>query len=428
MSNLYAGFRTVRLAIKYRFNIELLEKSILSFTFFLHIYIYHIGKMSMSSELAAGIEDSDLHFDRKSPMDIAKSSLSNLSIKKKEEITLFQRMISACLGSLVTSLVVTPFDVVRIRIQQQEILPIDKPCCQTHFPEHSLKRPTTSPELFWLSQNYCKTADNCSRITSTFQGFQTIKKHEGLFTLWRGLSLTLLMTIPSNIIYFTGYEYIRDNSPMRSHVLNPLFCGSCARIMAATFVAPIELIKTRLQSIPFDGTRNNSMLSSLFKDLYSILKQKGVGTLFKGLQITLWRDVPFSGIYWSCYELFKEKISLVLEADFNEGTKGSATEDWKVFVTSFLSGSISGTIGALCTHPFDVGKTRLQITSEQDLKGEVSRKPSMFKFLTTIYKEEGTRALYSGIGPRILKIAPSCAIMISSYEIGKKFFKKGNTV
>jgi solute carrier family 25 protein 39/40 len=30
--------------------------------------------------------------------------------------------------------------------------------------------------------------------------------------------------------------------------------------------------------------------------------------------------------------------------------------------------------------------------------------------------------LYVGLLPRLLKIAPSCAIMISSYELGKRFF------
>ncbi|KAG7661087.1 MTM1 [[Candida] subhashii] len=392
--------------------------------------------MSLSSEIAGAIEEDDLKFGKQ----------LKKKMKTSDDISITQRMISACSGSLLTSVVVTPFDVIRIRIQQQEILPKES-CCQTHFPESfpqvrntlvknmatsattsaaaaatqaSATTGSVSPELFWIHNKYCGSG-NCTRITNTFQGFATVTKHEGIATLWRGLSLTLLMAIPSNIIYFTGYEYIRDHSPISQHPLNPLLCGSLARIMSASFVAPAELIKTRLQSIPSDSKKSSAILSNLLKDSFSLVKQNGIGTLFKGLQITLWRDVPFSGIYWSSYELCKDRIARGLKTDFNTSNNSN---DWKVFATSFLSGSISGTVAAFFTNPFDVGKTRLQITFEES--GARGKRENMFKFLLGIYRKEGIGALYTGFVPRVMKIAPACAIMISSYEVGKKFFKNSN--
>ena len=92
----------------------------------------------------------------------------------EENISFSQRMISACSGSLVTSLVVTPFDVIRIRIQQQSILPQEQPCCQLHFPEHTSQKQKVpvemAPELFWIHDKYCQSAESCTRIYSTFQG------------------------------------------------------------------------------------------------------------------------------------------------------------------------------------------------------------------------------------------------------------------
>ena len=36
--------------------------------------------------------------------------------------------------------------------------------------------------------------------------------------------------------------------------------------------------------------------------------------------------------------------------------------------------------------------------------------------------EDDRAALFAGLGPRLAKIAPSCAVMIASYEAGKRFF------
>lgn len=370
----------------------------------------------MSSELAAAIEEDDLHIGLREVMPALRPG----------EITAFQRMLSACLGSFITSLVVTPFDVVRIRIQQQEVMPSAHCCEPTPLASSGLANSaktfesSASPRVFWVNKHYCSSAEQCPRITSTFQGMVSISKNEGLGTLWRGLSLTLFMAIPANIIYFTGYEYIRDHSPLLNHPLNPLICGLFARTMAATVVAPVELLKTRLQSIPSEvrgETQKSKILTTLLKDSLEQFRSRGVGSMFTGLKITLWRDVPFLGIYWLCYELFKDRISRAIAVDFN--ATAQKQEDWKVFTTSFLSGSFAGVIAAFFTNPFDVGKTRLQIATSE----KPHQKHSMFRFLYSIYMKEGMGALYGGFGPRVMKIAPSCAIMISSYEIGKKIFK-----
>ncbi|WEJ95602.1 Carrier protein, mitochondrial [Yamadazyma tenuis] len=338
-------------------------------------------------------------------------------------------MLSASSGSILTAFVLTPFDVIRIRMQQQEIMPESKPCCSSHYqaaPAATATRNTlvantsvlapTESHLFWLDKDYCKNVKNCTRIDSTYQGFVTISRNEGLPTLWRGISLTLLMAIPANVIYFTGYEYIRDNSPI-SGSINSLLCGASARLMAATAVAPLELVKTRLQSIP-SSRANPRMLSNVLAGALADVRTYGVRSLFKGLQITLWRDVPFSGIYWSLYEMCKKEFGSMFDANFDMGTH--AENDSRVFATSFLSGSVAGSVAAVCTHPFDVGKTRLQISQDNS---KDTKRSTMFKYLFNIYKNEGPRALFGGLGPRVIKVAPACAIMISSYEITKIFFK-----
>lgn len=383
--------------------------------------------MSLSSEIAGTIEE----HDRQEPV----AGLANEGFESQEAsntiITLNQRMLSACTGSLLTSLVVTPFDVVRIRLQQQQILlpqevKSSDGCCKQVFWQEVVAdsgKKTVVEVASKPPDHFCEV-NSCAqdmKIKGTFSGISKIYTAEGFPALYRGLSLVLLMAIPSNVVYFSGYEYLRDTSPIKSStVINPLLCGALARVLSATAVAPIELLKTRLQAIPTSANLDSKKIMSLvLRNSYREIKLQGVGSLFRGLQITLWRDVPFSGIYWSSYEfvssLMKKHIPYLNFAN----TSANSNIDSKIFLTSFLSGSISGIIAALLTNPFDVGKTRLQVSAREQTT-------SMFGFLYQMVKTEGIRSLYVGLLPRCMKIAPSCAIMISTYELSKKFFSSLN--
>jgi solute carrier family 25 protein 39/40 len=37
----------------------------------------------------------------------------------------------------------------------------------------------------------------------------------------------------------------------------------------------------------------------------------------------------------------------------------------------------------------------------------------------SIIKQEGVAGLYRGLAPRLLKVAPACAVMIGCYDVGK---------
>lgn len=352
------------------------------------------------------------------------------------------RLASAMTGSLLTSFLVTPMDVVRVRLQQQELLP-DCSCDINKLSTLNMKSGVKAlrvesfshnSSIFWESLCFkdlsCKNA--VTRYDNTWEALLNISRKEGLTTLWRGLSLTLLMAIPANVIYYTGYEYVRDISPLEriSPNLNPVICGATARVLAASSIAPFELLKTRLQSIPSPTrtAKTSKIIRDLLKETRKDLNREGYKSLFRGLEITLWRDVPFSAIYWGTYEFCKKKLWST-ENDKHEFSNTNNNQFFKTFSRSFISGCISGSMAAVFTHPFDVGKTRLQISmlnsdnsNKMIQRQKNGSKQSMFIFLRNIYRTEGMNALFTGLLPRLLKIAPSCAIMISTYEVSKRIF------
>lgn len=270
-------------------------------------------------------------------------------------------------------------------------------------------------------------------FNSTLDGLRKIARNEGVSTLWRGLSPTLAMAIPANVIYFAGYDWLRTNekSPMVGSIPDqylPLSAGSAARVLAAMCVSPIEMLRTRMQAA---ATSEKSVLKATLTGLREMVVQEGYTSLWRGLSLTMWRDVPFSALYWWGYEYGRHRLdelrkqSQASDSALSAGhhiPTGTDLSHRALLMDSFLAGAGSGAIAALVTTPFDVGKTRQQ-TVLHDANARARALPenaSIPRFLYHIYRTEGMPGLFRGWAARCLKVAPACAIMISSYEIGKK--------
>ncbi|KAL8740293.1 MAG: hypothetical protein Q9190_006991 [Brigantiaea leucoxantha] len=391
------------------------------------------------------------------------------------DISAGQKMLSAVSGSLLTSLLVTPLDVVRVRLQSQpnsSPAPPSGASLSSTFKKLPPNLGVTAccREVFWMNNNssVCLAAgpsvstslgsiatsstaecaiDESRRKTfsSTLDGLQKIARNEGVSSLWRGLSPTLLMAIPANVIYFTGYDHLRHSpySPIQKHVPDnyaPLIAGSIARVAAAAVISPIEMFRTRMQAAP-SGTSGVGVFKDTLLGLQKLVHAQGYTSLWRGLTLTMWRDVPFSGIYWWGYESVRNNLaSMRTSASQGHDLSLSRTDQdhAATFIDSFIAGAVSGAFASIITTPFDVGKTRQQVLENRDTittttstaggkKGYIPpEERSMPRFLHHIWKSEGPSGLFRGWAARCLKVAPACAIMISSYEIGKKMARAMN--
>jgi solute carrier family 25 protein 39/40 len=303
------------------------------------------------------------------------------------------------------------------------------------------------------------------------------------------------MAIPANVIYFTGYDWLRfdERSPIYRYVNDryaPFASGTMARIAAASVISPIEMFRTRLQAT--SGMRTDHFKATL-RGLHQMTQTQGYSSLWRGLTLTMWRDVPFSGLYWWGYETVRNALTDMRERRWQSqgilisGGPQSADDHQQLhsrlafqshqnstvtFIDSFFAGAVSGALAAFITTPFDVGKTRQQVfrhradeptavPSSQSTTSSAARantssgftsssfakftpfpsasspppnvpdclRPeelSIPRFLFHIFREEGLSGLFRGWAARCLKVAPACAIMISSYEVGKKMAGRVN--
>jgi solute carrier family 25 protein 39/40 len=210
--------------------------------------------------------------------------------------------------------------------------------------------------------------------------------------------------VPSSTAYMLTYDYLlRQVLPVviPSPSVVPLAAGVLARSIVSSVVSPLELIRTNLQSTPRLPSTPHT-LKSVIGSLDGLVRAHGVGHLWRGLGPTLWRDVPFSGLYWATYEGMKHYLE-------KRGRSGPSL--------AFICGASSGTAAALLTSPFDVLKTRRQAL----VMSAPSQQTSVFSLLQKIVQTEGVSALFAGLGPRIAKVAPACGIMITCFEVRREF-------
>ncbi|KAJ2808452.1 Carrier protein, mitochondrial [Coemansia helicoidea] len=268
------------------------------------------------------------------------------------------------------------------------------------------------------------------RITGTLAGMRHIARSEGVRTLWRGLTPTLVASGPSTVIYFVGYDYLRQGlgrwmrgraALARHEAYASLAAGCTARTVAVAVISPLELVRTRVQAAPAHSVR------TVLRDVsHEIRHSGGVRILWRGLVPTLWRDVPFSALYWFGYEQWRAAVYEPLFAEQRRPAP-AGEDDPDVFsrlAVAFCSGASSGVVAATLTMPFDVAKTRRQIeryvaAGHPQQQQRAAGRSSLTHVLREIVAAEGPRGLFAGLAPRLMKVVPSCAIMISSYELGK---------
>ncbi|XP_055303777.1 probable mitochondrial glutathione transporter SLC25A40 [Sitodiplosis mosellana] len=330
---------------------------------------------------------------------------------KRFRIKPYQQMLSSCTGALLTSILMTPLDVVKTRLQTQQKRMASNRCyvyCNGLM-DHLCPCPNgTLKSLKTQSTHYNGMID----------AFYKISRYEGARSLWSGLSPTLVLALPATICYFVSYEgtriymkdfYLKLNPGQTEQPFSiPLLAGMAARVFSVSVVSPLELIRTKMQS-------QKLSYYEVGKALKATIQTEGIFGLWRGLGPTVFRDVPFSGVYWAIYE------SLKVHHDVTVPTFGF----------SFFGGAISGSIAAFLTAPFDVVKTHKQIEfGEKVLYAEhpVKSLPKVgtIAILRRIFEQHGVKGIFAGVIPRVVKVAPACAIMITSFEYGKAFFFRHN--
>ncbi|ODV70989.1 mitochondrial succinate-fumarate transporter [Cyberlindnera jadinii NRRL Y-1542] len=248
-------------------------------------------------------------------------------------------------------------------------------------------------------------------------GIQIAKK-EGITGLYKGLGAVVIGIIPKMAIRFSSYEFYRgllkdENGNISTG--STFIAGVGAGITeACAVVNPMEVVKIRLQA------QHHSMSDPLsvpkYRNaghaVYVIVKEEGFGTLYRGVSLTAARQATNQGANFTVYSKLKEFLEDYHTKNGNNGVIPS----WQ---TSCI-GLVSGAIGPFSNAPLDTIKTRLQKeTKSSDPNDPLLKQSSAQRILRItkdLIREEGVAALYKGITPRVMRVAPGQAVTFTVYE------------
>ncbi|OAX80226.1 hypothetical protein ACJ72_05445 [Emergomyces africanus] len=303
-------------------------------------------------------------------------------------------------GGLATALLTSPLDVLRTRLQSD-------------FYQAAVEKKSRTITLHPLRAPF-------HHFQETFRILFSIHHVEGWRSLFKGLGPNLLGVVPASAIKFYTYgnckRFISENNICaKDGVWGHIISAATAGIVTGTATNPIWLIKTRLQ---LDSSRQNAnmLISRRYKNsldcVRQVLRQEGFRGLYRGLGAS-YLGVVETTLHLALYE--QMKIAMRRKDKASDGPRDLSTSSRATEGIGMAGAAgLAKLLAVLIAYPHEVVRTRLR---QAPMNNGLHKYTGVMQCFRLIWIEEGTRALYGGLTPHLLRSIPSAAIMLGVYEM-----------
>ncbi|MEW5313430.1 MAG: hypothetical protein WDW38_004999 [Sanguina aurantia] len=180
--------------------------------------------------------------------------------------------------------------------------------------------------------------------------------------------------------------------------------GGTAGAVARSATAPLDRIKLlfQVQAVASSGTTPGAY-TGVGQAATKILREEGFKAFWKGNGVNVVRVFPYASAQLSSNDLYKRLL---------------ADKDHELSVPRrLLAGACAGMTATAITHPLDTVRLRLALP-KHPYSGAVN-------CVSSIVRHEGPMALYKGLSPTLIGVAPYAALNFATYDLIKKWLYRG---
>ncbi|RVX65922.1 hypothetical protein B0A52_10229 [Exophiala mesophila] len=188
--------------------------------------------------------------------------------------------------------------------------------------------------------------------------------------------------------------------------------GGIAACGAVTATHPFETVKIRLQ---LQGELQSADVAvkkyrGVFHGVNVIVRNEGLRGIYRGIGCAYVYQVLLNGCRLGFYEPLRAASTKLIFKDSNVQSLG----------VNIFSGAASGILGAMAGSPFFLVKTRLQSFSPFLPVGTQHTYKNAVDGFAQIYKAEGVKGLYRGMGASMVRTGAGSSVQLPTYFFAKR--------
>ncbi|KAK3995066.1 mitochondrial FAD carrier protein FLX1 [Cladorrhinum sp. PSN332] len=192
-----------------------------------------------------------------------------------------------------------------------------------------------------------------------------------------------------------------------SHALVETVAGLSAGTMATLIVHPLDIVKTRMQIYRSSHASASAAPTTvtLIRTLYQT--DRPLAALYRGLTPNLIGNATS----WASFFFFKSRVEKGVK--YLKSSPAQLLSPIDFFVSSLAAGALT----QLITNPIWVLKTRM-LSSDRGAKGAY---PSMWAGAVHLFKSEGFKGFYRGVGVGMLAVSHG-AVQFAVYDPARRMY------